>query len=209
MKINSLDFSFVYRDFKKVLCQELGKEKALLIWRDSGEEYKKLVSAHSDIKGDSKMMVLPAAAIYIALRKHSGDALTMLMSYGRKIGKRIGRVMYAVTSIPGVSSLLWKNMPGIMRKTSSPEAGYTRRIVSETSELVGVDIMSCPLHDAAVRIGMPEVARVVCAMDKEYMCGFKYIRYERRGSVAEGDECCDYRLRFDKSYNPKNKLNKD
>lgn len=88
-------------------------------------------------------------------------------------------------------------MPKLMRITSSPEKGYTRRIVSETKELVGVDILSCPLHDAAVKIGVPEAALVVCAMDKAYMTGFKHIRYTRTTSVAEGDECCDYRLSFD------------
>ena len=81
---------------------------------------------------------------------------------------------------------------------SSPEMGYTRRIVSETSELVGVDILSCPLHNAAVRIGIPQAALVVCAMDKAYMTGFKYIRYTRTLSVAEGADCCDYRLSYDK-----------
>lgn len=31
-------------------------------------------------------------------------------------------------------------------------------------------------------------------MDKEYMTGFRGIDYKRTKSVAEGDECCDYRL---------------
>ncbi len=84
-----------------------------------------------------------------------------------------------------------------MRNSSSPEKGYTRRIVSETAELVAVDILSCPLHDAAVKIGIPEAALMVCAMDKAYMTGFKHICYTRTTSVAEGAECCDYRLSYD------------
>ena len=43
-----------------------------------------------------------------------------------------------------------------------------------------------PLHDAAVKIGMPEAALVVCAMDKAYMTGFRRIEYTRTTSVAEG-----------------------
>ena len=88
-----------------------------------------------------------------------------------------------------------------MRSSSSPEKGYTRRIVSETNELVGVDILSCPLYDAAIKIGIPEAALMVCAMDKAYMTGFKRIRYTRTTSVAEGAECCDYRLSYDKTKN--------
>jgi len=36
-------------------------------------------------------------------------------------------------------------------------------------------------------------------MDKAYMTGFKNIRYTRTASVAEGAQCCDYRLAYDKS----------
>ena len=67
----------------------------------------------------------------------------------------------------------------------------------ETQALVAVDILSCHLHDAAVRIGVPEAARLVCAMDRAYMTGFRHIRYTRTTSVAEGDPCCDYRLSYD------------
>lgn len=36
---------------------------------------------------------------------------------------------------------------------------------------------------------------MICCMDKEYMTGFRGIDYKRTKSVAEGNECCDYRLR--------------
>ena len=36
------------------------------------------------------------------------------------------------------------------------------------------------------------------AMDKVYMTGFRHIQYRRTKSVAEGDECCDYRLWWDR-----------
>lgn len=62
-----------------------------------------------------------------------------------------------------------------------------------------MDILSCPLHAAALQIGVPEAAQIVCAMDKAYMTGFKYINYTRSTSVAEGDRCCDYRLSYDRN----------
>ena len=122
-----------------------------------------------------------------------------MRAYGTRIGERIAGIVHVITSIPGVSKLIWKKAPQLMRSSSSPKKGYTRRIVSETADLVGVDILSCPLHDAAVKIGVPEAVLLVCAMDKAYMSGFKYIRYTRSTSVAEGDSCCDYRLSFDKN----------
>ena len=196
--MGGLDTSMIYRRFHKILTAQYGAEKANFIWQDANRHLRDLKRTYPDITGDSKMMILPAAALYLSMEKHiPDDALTLLCNYGTHTGEKIAGVVHGITSIPGVSKLLWKNMPGIMRKMSSPKMGYTRRIVSETSGLVAVDILSCPLHDAAVKIGIPQAALVVCAMDKAYMTGFKYIRYTRITSVAEGADCCDYRLSYD------------
>ena len=183
-----------------MLTAEFGDSEASQIWQEANSHLLDLERKHPDITRDNKMMILPSAALYLALWDRAPEqALPLLQSYGTKMGNKIADIVHAVTSIPGVSRLMWKNAPKLMRNSSSPDKGYTRRIVSETSELVGVDILSCPLHDAAIKIGVPEAALVVCAMDKAYMSGFKYIRYTRTTSVAEGDECCDYRLSYDHS----------
>lgn len=197
---NKLDKSIVYKGFKKVLEKQFSNDIVEQIWAEANEYLIELEHAHPKITGDSKMMVLPAAALYKVLYKYAPkQTLDLLKNYGTQTGNKIANIIHGITSFPGVSKLLWKNMPALMRKSSSPEKGYTREIVSETNELVAVDIISCPLHNAAVEIGIPEAAQVVCAMDKAYMTGFKYINYTRTTSVAEGDRCCDYRLQFDKS----------
>ena len=196
--MDKLSRSLIFKDFRKMLNAEFGEAEASRIWKEANGYLLELERKHPDITGDNKMMILPSAALYLALRNHAPEqALPLLQSYGTKMGNKIAGVVHAVTSIPGVSRLMWKNAPKLMRNSSSPKKGYTRRIVSETNELVAVDILSCPLHDVAVKIGIPEAALMVCAMDKACMSGFKYIRYTRTTSVAEGDECCDYRLRFD------------
>lgn len=200
MAKNKLSRSLVYKGFRKKLLMCFGKEKTAVIWARANDKLVKFECEYPEIPGDAKMMILPAAAIYEALREEAlADALPMMKEYGKEMGEKIAKAIHAFTSIPGLSHLLWRNMPKIMRKTSNPEKGYTRRIVSETDELVGVDILSCPLCDAAVRIGVPEAVQIVCAMDKAYMSGFKYICYTRTTSVGEGDECCDYRLTYDKN----------
>ncbi len=57
-----------------------------------------------------------------------------------------------------------------------------------------MDITGCPLYDKAKELGTPEAAQMICCLDKEYMKGFRGIDYKRTKSVAEGDDCCDYRL---------------
>lgn len=199
MATDKLGRSFIFKGFRKKLTGQLGDETAASIWQTANTNFMELERLHPDITGDSRMMIPPSAALYLALKEQAPEQVDLLKEYGTEIGNKIARIIHGVTSIPGVPQRLWKNMPALMQKTSSPKLGYTRRIVSETRELVGVDILSCPLHDAAVKIGVPEAALIVCAMDKAYMTGFKHIRYTRTTSVAEGAECCDYRLSYDKN----------
>lgn len=185
-----------------MLNAEFGEAESAKIWQEANRNLLELEGKYPDITGDNKMMILPSAALYLALRSYAPEqALPLMRSYGTRMGERIAGIIHAITSIPGVSKLIWKKAPQLMRNSSSPEKGYTRRIVSETADLVGVDILSCPLYDASIKIGVPEAALMVCAMDKAYMSGFKHIRYTRNTSVAEGAECCDYRLSYDKTKN--------
>ena len=197
---DTLSKSIIFRGFRRKLTEEFGAEKGGQIWSAANGKLRFLKHWEKQLDSDSRMMILPAAALYLALNEHVPDrALPMLKSYGTQMGESIAKIVHGITSIPGVPKLLWKAMPGLMRTMSSEKKGYTRRIVSESSELVGVDILSCPLHDAAIKIGVPEAALVVCTMDKAYMTGFRHIQYTRTTSVAEGDECCDYRLSYDES----------
>ena len=189
--------SIIYKGFRKTITAQFGETQAAEIWENANRHLAFLNAWASQMDSDSRMMILPAVALYKALYEYAPQqALPLLTSYGTKMGEKISRIVHCITSIPGVPRLLWKQMPKLMRTMSSPDKGYTRRIVSESNELVGVDILSCPLHNWAVKIGVPEAALVVCAMDKAYMTGIKHIRYNRTTSVAEGAECCDYRLSY-------------
>lgn len=197
--MDPLGRSLVYRGFHRDLTARFGREQAALIWQEANAVFLRLQKEHPNLDADSRMMILPAAALCTALSVHAPqDALPLLTAYGTRVGQKLAGFIHAFTSLPGVPELLWRHMPRLMRTMSSPEKGYTRRIVSETSSLVGVDILSCPLHEAAKRMGVPQAALPVCAMDKACMCGFRRIRYTRSTSVAEGHTCCDYRLSYDR-----------
>ncbi len=188
-----MNYNLFFKGFKKILISEYGSEKAQCIWQEASRNLEELKATYPDLDSYSKLLILPAAALY----KAKQECLPLLRKYAAQMGSKIGKVVHGITSIPGVSRLLWANMPRLMRHMSSPEKGYERRIVSETRELVGVDILSCPLCNSAQKVGVPEVGCVICAMDKAYMTGFKYIDYTRTTALGEGDAFCDYRLRFD------------
>lgn len=196
--MGKLDKSFIFRKCKLVLNEKYGIDMSKAIWSKANAELEHLLQENKHFGSDEKMMVLPLCALYISMEKlEIDDAIDFLKEYGVRTGEDISKMIYKITSLPGLSRLLWKNMPKLMRVTSSPKKGYERRIVSETTELVGVDILHCPLCEAAKELGTPEIAEVICLIDRGQMTGFRYIEYTRTKALGNGDDFCDYRLRFD------------
>ena len=191
--MNKLNFSFVYKKFKKQLQETYGKEIALLIWKKADAKLKNFSVEYKNIGSDEKIMILPLAAIYLSMKEENlENPLELLNQYGKETGERFSKLIRKITSFPGLPEFLWKNMSTLMRK------GYQRKIISETKELVAVDILVCPLHEMAKKLGISEITSVVCLIDKGQMTGFKYIEYTRTKALGDGDNFCDYRLRYDK-----------
>ena len=197
--MNPLDKQWFYRGFRKQLRAELGSQKAEAVWREAGLEYTRILTTDPSLKRHKGAMTLPAIALYRTLTSRGENAEALLNAYGDRMGRRFAGIVHGITSIPGVSRLIWRHVAGIMDSMSSEKLGYRRRIVSEPPDLYGVDILSCPYHELAKALGNEKAVLCICHMDKAYMKGFRHIRYERTTAVSEGARCCDYRLRFDRN----------
>ena len=152
-------------------------------------------NAHPDAYGSALKVSYPFAGIYKALQKYVSkeEALQMMMSYAPVIGEKQRKKYWRFTSVPGIPSLLWANFGKIMKVAGGEKAGYKSKIYGVSGNLAGMDVLSCPVVNALVEIGMPEVAPVMCAIDQVYSTGYRGIKFSRTKSVAEGDDCCDYR----------------
>ena len=197
--MNPLNGQWFYRGFRKQIRAELGRQRAEAVWREAGWEYARILTTDPALKRHKGAMTLPAVALYRAITEHGGNAEALLNAYGDHMGRRFAGIVHGITSIPGVSRLIWRHVAGIMDSMSSEKLGYRRRIVSEPPDLYGVDILSCPYHELAKALGNEKAVLCICHMDKAYMKGFRHIRYERTTAVSEGAVCCDYRLRFDQN----------
>ena len=195
--MNPLDRQWFYRGFRRRLVKALGRPQADAVWKYAGSEYRSMLSDNTALKKRKGAMVLPAVALYRALSASGADAEELLNAYGDAMGRRFAGMVPGITSMPGVSGLIWRHVDRIMNRMSGENHGYQRRIASKPPEMFGVDILSCPYHELARELGDEKAVLCICHMDKAYMQGFHHIRYERTTAVSEGAECCDYRLRFD------------
>lgn len=200
--MKTISSSIIYKALYKDLEAEFGSDEAHKIWALAERLNKYLYEKFSGAdKYGTADMLFPAAAVRLALKKRQPDfpAMDLLRAYGTKTGERMRRLIHTVTLLPGVPWFIWKNIDKISDYASSEKLGYTRQGLEVTETTSQVDVLSCPLHDMARKMGMPEVCQTICAMDKVYMTGFRHIGYRRTKSVAEGDGCCDYRLWWDKA----------
>ena len=195
--MNPLNRQWFFKGFRKRLEQSMTPSAAAAVWEDAGREYSRILAADPALRTHKGAMALPAVALYRALSSRGEDAEGLLNACGDGMGESFARFVHALTSLPGVSKLLWSRIDQTMDRMSGEAKGYQRRIVSEPPDMYGVDILSCPYHEIAKQLGTEKAVLCICHMDKAYMKGFRHIRYERTTAVSEGAACCDYRLRYD------------
>lgn len=189
---NPLDRSLIYRGFRGELERKYGAERAAAIWHYAGRTLQRLEQRFPQEDDQHKAMVFPAVSLYRAIEHYApGEALELTRGYGTRVGMKLRAVLAAVSAVPGVLELLWHYMPLIARKMSD---GYQTANVVVNPHLCALDITGCLLYDCAKRLGTPQAVQMICAMDKHYMTGIRGVHYSRTRSIAEGDDCCDYRL---------------
>ena len=193
MSRSRLGKSFVFKRFYEDLSDKYGDKKASAIWAYAQKELRRLEETEPGADKNSLSFVFPAVALYRAVEKYApGEALSVTRAYGTKTGIRMRNLFRRITALPGIPTLMWKNMDKIASIMSN---GYECENLIITDHLCSLDVKACPLFDKAKEMGTPEAVQMICCMDKEYMTGFRGINYTRTRSVAEGDDCCDYRLR--------------
>lgn len=191
----SLNRNSYARDFHLMIEEKFSSEEAAIIWQKANEYSEKMIKEHPNAYGSAVKVSYPFAGIYMALQEYISkeEALAMMKDFAPCIGEKMRKQYMAFTSIPGVPSLIWANFDKIMKSASSEKAGYKSKNYGVKDNKAALDILACPVVDALAEIGMPEVAPVMCAIDQIYSQGYRGIKFRRTKSVAEGDDCCDYR----------------
>ena len=116
----------------------------------------------------------------------------MLINHSKKIAGKLRRIIHAFTSLPGMTTYLWKSVESIMQKSGSKKKGYESRIYGKDGDTASMDILVCPVFEAFKCLKCSEITCVVSEMDLIYSTGYKGIEFSRTKALGFGDECCDY-----------------
>ena len=191
---NVLDKNMFFAKFKNVILTQFGEEEGSTLWENAGKISADFLAGHPKAVPDAKNVAYPMAGIYLALQEKvpKEEALKLMMDYAPSAGEDVKRKLQKLTGFPGLPKLIWRYREAIMRSSGSEKKGYKSKIIDVGTESVTMYVYACPIHETLKELGMPEVAPVMCAIDKIYTTGIRGVRYHRQKSVAEGDEYCDY-----------------
>ena len=194
---NSVYKSSFAKEFLVMVKERFEKREAEEICRLANAYSDEYVNAHPNAYGSAVKVSYPFAGVYRALQKYVSkeEALQLMKECAPRIGETMRKKFWRFTSLPGMPVLLWANFEKIMEIAGSEKAGYQSRQYGKKGNEAGLDILSCPVVNALEEIGMPEVAPIMCAIDQIYSTGYRGIQFRRTKSVAEGDDCCDYRYK--------------
>jgi L-2-amino-thiazoline-4-carboxylic acid hydrolase len=142
--------------------------------------------------------ILPALAFYRTLLEDGAgqdEALAEMEELLRSIFAGLRSAMSLFGWFPDPFGAFQRFVPWLVRLVS-PSGPWDMEPVENSGECVGFDMHRCFYLDTLTEYGAPELAAVVCAVDDIAFAGLPpSITWERTGTLARGQERCDFRWR--------------
>lgn len=140
--------------------------------------------------------ILPVLALYQVLRDCTGDQEAALMAVEEMVAEANRTKLCAVSFIgrfPFFFNLLRRMTPSTLSRNFPPE-GWQIEWVENSDKSVAFNIHSCFYLDTLKEYGAPELTQVFCKMDDIFYKDISSsVRWERTGTLARGDQLCDFR----------------
>ena len=107
---NILDKNMFFAGLKAVILAKFGEQDGAALWKKAGNYSMKLIREN---------VAYPMAGIYLALQEKGSkeEALKLMMDYAPSAGEAVKAKLAALTGIPGLPRIIWRNREAIMRST--------------------------------------------------------------------------------------------
>lgn len=190
------------RLWQSALAESFGMPAAGTIMGSAGAEYRRLVShqpcpRHPVLAYHLRWQILPALALYRALRQHGVEQYQALQEVERLAWREIGPLYQrAIGWLKAVADPfpIWRALVRLALRTIFPPAGWRTVPARDDEQCYGFDVVGCWYHETLTVLGAPELTAVFCKMD-DYLAGLvpAAIVWSRQGTIGTGAERCDFR----------------
>ncbi|MEA3441735.1 MAG: L-2-amino-thiazoline-4-carboxylic acid hydrolase [Chloroflexota bacterium] len=140
--------------------------------------------------------ILPGLALYQVLREE-GQAVEVALSTVERLvdearrGKRLPIVVLG--RLPIFYQVLRRMTPNFLTR-NFPARGWEIEWVEDSESSLAFNMRSCFYLEIFQSYGAPELTLVYCKMDDLLFDDVSpYVRWERTGTLARGDDVCDFR----------------
>ena len=175
-----------------------GEEEGRKIFDRTLEIYKELTGKadtrnNEAIRTHMTAKLFPAMSYYKALQAlEIDDAIEKVRKETQKAAlvNRENNAKFA--RMPFVFTLYRMGVKKHMAKNFPPEGWKTEWVRCDGKE-IHFDLHTCLYYDICAENGCPELCQVYCENDHVAFSGLlPKIRFERKGTIGEGAECCDF-----------------
>lgn len=190
------------RLWERALAESLGAASAHRVVELAGIRYRQLLSRHAWPRHPMlvyhlRWQILPALALYTALREHGLAPSQTLYEVARLAWLEIGPLYRrAIAWLKVVSDPfpIWRMLVRAAMRTIFPPAGWRTVPARDDAHCYGFDVVGCWYHETLTKLGAPELTAVFCKMD-DYLAGLvpASIVWSRQGTIGTGAERCDFR----------------
>jgi hypothetical protein len=192
------------------LVKEFGDRQGKQLYEFQQKTFSKLIM---ETKGKTKSQmktltktILPRVALYQILYESSGNrekSLDILDKYMTQVGKKMNYSFRKMQRIPGFYHLFRR----ISVYAVSHSENWTSEVIKNDKESFKYNIKKCLWLDACVENGCPELCRCFCGCDNIIYDSLSKVTFTRTGTLALGNECCDFSYRNPKSYRSSDESN--
>lgn len=190
------------RLWQSALAESFGMPAAGAIMEFAGAEYRRLLShqpcpRHPMLAYHLRWQILPALALYRALRQHGVEQSRALQEVERLAWQEIGPLYQRAVGWLKVTAdpfPTWRALVRLGLRTIFPPTGWRTVPAVDDATCYGFDVVGCWYHETLTALGAPELTAVFCKMD-DYLAGLvpAAIVWSRQGTIGTGAERCDFR----------------
>lgn len=188
-------------DWERSLAQERGHVQASCFVSRVESRYWELFCQRPRLVSQSLRYhlnnnILPGLALYQILREEEREmpeALAIVEQQFAQATLAAQRSIQLMGRLPIFFRILRARTPSVLNK-SFPSDGWEIEWVENSHASVAFNMHSCFYLDVCTHYGVPELTLVYCKLDDLLYDGISpNVRWERTGTLARGDQVCDFR----------------
>jgi hypothetical protein len=143
-----------------------------------------------------EQVILPGLALYQVLREYHDDqdaALDEVQALLKAAYAPLGKGMVLLRHAPGHFGL-FRRLTRRLVALGFPAAGWELDWIQDDDQAVAFDVRRCIYLEVLTGYDAPELAQLFCWVDDLVFAELPaWISWERTGTLARGDGCCDFR----------------